>query len=387
MKILMTCLLDWTLPSAGRNHFHSLARAFRDEGHDLTGLIPGHDTRDPFQRMIRIPVCGESLSGQAKLSFLHLQKLVALLHREKPDVLYYRFRSCSPLVVQTTRLVSPRTRIVTEFNNLPSDLLLMSGYSRWLAAMAKYTHIKCAHRSHLVRTLTETHRDILTSHGIDTKRIVVAGTGADLELFKPMDGHQSRAAMKLNPAHRYITFAGYLTRWQGVDTLIRAAPLINRNHPDVRFIIAGSGPQSENLRQLALESGVHDLFIFPGEIPYEHMPVLINASEICVGPMVTERSGQMTRSPMKLREYAACGKPAITVNVDGVKELAANGAAFLTASGDPEDFARQANQLLSQPDHIHRAGERALQFAQNHYSWKVIARQILSRMENLAIER
>lgn len=383
----MTCLLDWTRPSAGRIHFSSLARAFRDEGHDLTGLIPGLENGDPFQQVTSIPVCDDSLSGQARLSMLHLHKLATLLHREKPDVLYFRFRSCSPLVVRTARIVSPRTRIVTEFNNLPSDLLLMSGYSRRIAAMAKYSHLKSARHSHLVRTLTETHRDVLVSCGIDPNRIVVAGTGADLELFRPMDCPSSRAAMKLNPAYRYITFAGFLTRWQGVDTLIRAAPIINRIHPDVRFIIAGSGPQSDKLQQLAVESGVNEWFMFPGEIPYEHMPLLINASDICIGPMVAERSGQMTRSPMKLREYAACGKPAITVNVDGVQELAANGAAFLAASGDPEDFARQANHLLSNPEQIINAGKRARDFAQTHYSWNVIARQILSRMENLAIEK
>jgi len=384
MKILMTCLLDWSRPSAGRIHFGSLARAFRDAGHELVGLIPGHEGGDPFSRMSTVTVPGKSLAGQARLSLSHLRKLILLLREEKPDALYFRFRSCSPAVVRTARIVAPKTRIITEFNNLPSELLLMSGYNRQIAGLAKYSHLKSARYSHLVRTLSDTHREVLISHGIDKNRIVVAGTGADLDHFHPMNRDEALGVMGLNPSFRYITFAGFLTRWQGVDTLIRAAPLIAHHHPDVRFIIAGSGPQSEKLKQLAIENKIDRQIIFTGELDYKKIPALINCSDICIGPLITECSGQMTRSPMKLREYAACGKPAITVCVDGVQELASAGAVFLAQSGDPKDFAKLANHLLDHSDVIHQAGQLAHEYARIHYSWNTIARHILLRMEEIA---
>lgn len=379
----MTCLLDWSRPAAGRIHFDSLARAFRVAGHELIGVIPGHGGGEPFDRMVKVPIYRDDMVGQALLSVAHLHHLIQTLRREKPHLLYYRFRSCAPAVVAVTRMFSPRTRIVTEFNGLASELLLMSGYTRAVAGLAHYGYVRCARASHLVRALNRTSYDTLVARGVDSSRIVVAGTGANLELFRPTDRVAAMQAMGLDPAHRHITFVGYLSRWQGVDTLLRAAPLIRRLHPDVRFVIAGSGPQENNLKQYAIEAGLRDVVLFTGEIPYERVPVLINASELCIGPLITERSGQISRSPMKLREYAACGKPSITVREEGVKDLETAGATFLASSGDHEEVARLARHFLDDPDRCAAAGQQALRYAREHYSWKRVTDQILARMEEV----
>lgn len=337
MKLLMTCLLDWSRPSAGRIHFSSLARAFRNAGHETIGLLPGHGGAEPFDRTYHFPAFTASLYGQIRLSVRHLIELTKVLRREQPDAVYFRYRACAPAVVYVVRLMSSRTHIITEFNGPPSDLLLMSGHRRIIAALALSGYMHCARRSDLIRVLTHSHRDDLAVRGIRKERIIVAGTGADLQHFHPVEQSAARVAARLSPDHRYILFVGHLSHWQGVDTLLHAAPAIRRNHPDVQFIIAGTGPQADQLKKLAKDLAMERHVLFTGEIPYEDVPNFINAATICVGPLVRERSGQMARSPMKLHEYAACGKPSITVRVKGLEDLEAINGTQLIASGSACD--------------------------------------------------
>jgi glycosyltransferase involved in cell wall biosynthesis len=383
MKILMTCLLDWDRPSAGRVHFGALAREFRAAGHELVGLLSTREGSDLFDKLIRIPRFNESLLGQACRSSAHLIALARALRRERPDLLYYRFRSCSPAVVRVARGTAPRTRILTELNNWPSDLLAVSGYARPFAQLAHWGQLTCARASDAVRALTHSHRDLLVQHGVPADRVIVAGTGVDLDGFRPADRDAACRANGLDPALRYVGFVGHLTRWQGVDVLLRAAPAILSRHREARLLIAGEGPQAENLARWAAELGCADRVTFLGAVPHERVPSLIHACDVCIGPLVRERSGQLTRSPMKLREYAACGKPSIAVRVGGLEELEQAGASWLADPGSAASVAELVTRLLADDRARAQAGAAARRFAEQNFSWARIAAILLARMEEL----
>lgn len=379
----MTCLLDWDRPSAGRVHFGALAKAFASGGHTLVGVVPTEGASDLFSRTVPTARFSEGIFGQLARSAAHLRVLLRTLREERPDILYYRFRSCSPLVVASARRAAPRTRIVTELNNWPSGLLLMSGYGRPLAALARWGQLTSARHSDLVRALTEDHRAKLLEHGIRPDRVVVAGTGADLDLFRPMNRDEACRVSGLDPTFQYVGFIGYLSRWQGVDTLVQAAPEILRRHPDARLVVAGDGPQRENLARVAAALGLGDRILLTGHVPHERVPALINAFTVCIGPLVPETGGRLTRSPMKLREYAACGKLSVTIRIGGLLEFEEAGIARLVPPADAAALAQTVGDCLADPAGLARAGAAARSYAERHFGWGRSAAVLMEGMERI----
>ncbi|GEM_PF-526703 len=375
----MTCLLDWETPSAGRIHFGSLARAFAAEGHEVIGVIPARRDRArdpaPFARVYATPRFNEGYAGQLLRAAAHLGVLARAIRRERPDAIYVRFRSCSPLSCAAARLCARGAVVVGEHNTWASAYLEVSGYSTAVNALSRRNQLLAARSAHRIRTSTRHLKNILVEQGIEAGRVFVAGMGADLDRFRPLPRDESLARAGLDPSARYVGYAGSLNRWQGVDVLIESL----RHLPgDVRVVILGEGPQADNLRRQAAQAGLSDRVLFKGHVPHEDMPWWINCFEVGVGALRTQARGRMLGTPMKLAEYAACGAPAVAASVEGVEILEQRAAVIRVPSEDARAAAEAIRRLLREPAERRSMGLAARAVAEECLSWTAIARQVLA---------
>lgn len=67
-------------------------------------------------------------------------------------------------------------------------------------------------------------------------------------------------------------------------------------------------------------------------VPYQKVPLYINASDICVTAKKSLKSGY---SPLKLYEYMACGKQVVANRVNGFEILEKNKAGILVEPENP----------------------------------------------------
>ena len=104
-----------------------------------------------------------------------------------------------------------------------------------------------------------------------------------------------------------MCFVGHLAAWQGVEFLIYASPLILGKCPEIRFLVVGDGVMRDKLLELVSEFGLADKFVFTGRVPYECVPLYINAADVCVAPFIRERNSKIGLSALKTYEYLACG--------------------------------------------------------------------------------
>ena len=156
------------------------------------------------------------------------------------------------------------------------------------------------------------------NYNISGEKIVVVSNGANTLLFKPLEQEACRKELGLDSKTPYICFVGNLAPWQGVEYLVKAAPLIFSQFPECHFLIVGDGVMKNELVKLSTKLGIKDKFIFTGVVAYDRVPIYINASDICVAPFIFARNAKIGLSPLKLYEYMACGKPVVASNISGV---------------------------------------------------------------------
>jgi len=200
----------------------------------------------------------------------------------------------------------------------------------------------------------EDKKFLLKTHGINN--ISVLPNGVDTHKFKPMVHDYSDAGTLL--------FTGNMDYAPNVDAVIyfveEVFPLIKKEHPDVKFIIAGQRPVD---KVLALANG-HDIEV-TGFIP--ELQSMYNLASIVVAPL---RFGAGTQN--KVLEAMAMGIPVVCSNIgfEGLGIADGDGAFMRT---NANDFAATVNLLLSDEDLRKVSGNKGSEAIINNFSWEKIA--------------
>ncbi|MDI9394752.1 MAG: glycosyltransferase family 4 protein [Euryarchaeota archaeon] len=216
-----------------------------------------------------------------------------------------------------------------------------------------------------------------SDYRIPGEKITVVPNGANTSLFKPLEQDECRKDLGLDTKAPYVCFVGNLAPWQGVEYLVKAAPLILTRHPDCHFLIVGDGVMKNELLNLSRELGVEDRFIFTGVVPYERVPVYINASNICAAPFILARNAKIGLSPLKLYEYMACGKPVVASAISGVVDaLEASNGGLSVPPENPEALAEAVSKLLENKNLRTNMGSNGLSYVTENYSWYSVAKQV-----------
>jgi glycosyltransferase involved in cell wall biosynthesis len=216
-----------------------------------------------------------------------------------------------------------------------------------------------------------------SAYQIPGEKIIVVSNGANTSLFKPLEQNACRKELGLEYRTPYLCFVGNLAPWQGVEYLVKAAPLILSRYPECRFLIVGDGVMKNELLSLSKELGIADRFIFTGVVAYDHVPVYINASDICIAPFILARNAKIGLSPLKLYEYMACGKPVIASSISGVADaLEASEGGISVPPENPEALAEAISELLENRELGVKMGSKGLSYVTENYSWYSVAKQV-----------
>lgn len=165
---------------------------------------------------------------------------------------------------------------------------------------------------------------------------------------------------------------------KGTDLLISALPLLLRRHDNLRFIIAGSGPQAIDLEQ-TLDSLPQQLVYTPsgqsrvvllGSIRHEEVRDVMVRGHILLSTSLTEAFGTV------LVEAASCGLMVVATRVGGVPEVLPNKMTVFVLP-EVEDVVRGVTdgvRLLTDKGRAIRRDEFHDK-VKNMYSWSDIARR------------
>ena len=303
-----------------------------------------------------------------------LSVCLKLAKKSSPDIIYERNFSCKIGAILKTILGVP---LIVEINGVyEEEIRLEKGFllskkkiiSDWLKK-AFYR------RAETIITVSPLIKDkLIERYNLEGKDIEVVSNGADTELFCPLDKDTSKTQLKLSQGAKYICFVGNLTAWQGLDSLINAAPLIIEQNPDIRFLIVGDGIMRGELERMTKENNTHEYFIFVGSVPFTDVPLYINSSELCVALFSLNRKC----SPLKVFEYLACGRPVIISDLGDDTQLFEKCAAvYFLRSQNPLDISNMVTDVLKKYCSEENS-TKSRKFIVENYTWKDTARKVIS---------
>jgi len=155
-------------------------------------------------------------------------------------------------------------------------------------------------------------RDYCATLGYPAARMVVIPNGIDTDHFSPdaEAGRRQRAAWGVSPEARLIGLVARLHPMKSHATFLRAAALISREHPEVRFVSVGTGRRrfEAEVRAMATELGLGDRVIWAGAT--SNVRDVYRACDVCT---LTSAYGE--GFPNVLAEAMACGVPCVATDV------------------------------------------------------------------------
>jgi glycosyltransferase involved in cell wall biosynthesis len=166
--------------------------------------------------------------------------------------------------------------------------------------------------------------------------------GIDVAKFSDMAGaaRAIRSEFGLGADDVLIVTVARLVWFKGLHELLDAAALVLARFGNVRFLIAGSGPQHDELEAKARALKIGDRVILAGE--RRDVPGILAAADIFALSSVSEGL------PISILEAMAAGAPVVATDVGGIAELVEDGTSgYLAPKRDPTAFAERLCLLVS----------------------------------------
>lgn len=350
---------------------------------DVVLFAPGQKGAEHgFSGIKYVPVIDNKYLVQPSYEFMLSFYLLYSCIKNRPDVLYLRQNSFPFFPIALCKLFGISS--IVEVNGLVMDELKVSPDSKsfayrvfsYLALHSERFNYRYCDR--IVSVTDKLKDELVRLYSVPAEKVLVINNGANTDIFKPMDQKQARARLELDDSKKYVCFVGHLAAWQGVEFLIYSSPFILEKVPDVHFLVVGDGVMRDKLLETAAEMGLSDKFTFTGRVPYENVPVYINAADVCVAPFIMERNSKIGLSALKTYEYLACGKPIVASSIPGVKDLIdLSGGGISVPPENPGELANAVVKLISDKKTCNAMGEQGRKYVVENHSWDGVARKIL----------
>ena len=218
---------------------------------------------------------------------------------------------------------------------------------------------------------TEEHRMYFkkTFHISSKLQTVILPVALDLAYHDTIE--PKRQFPGIAPGSPVVLFYGYYIPLQGVDTIMRAARMVEDVRPDIRFVFIGSGQTRKAAdalyKELKLANG-----IFIDRIPYEDLIGYIKLADVCLG-IFGETAKAQHVVPNKVLDYAACAKPIITSRTPAVERYVTDGhEMILVPTADPGQLAAEIILLMDSQQRREALGLSARKMVEEYFSTEVL---------------
>jgi len=320
-------------------------------------------------------------------SFMVTAAAHALAKVGRPDVL---IASSPPFFVhlagETVRLLR-RVPLVLEIRDLWPDYLVQMGMLRnrlaqqSLFATERYLLRRAAHSI----VVTDSFKSRVIQKGVAPERVDVIPNGVDTNFYRPVT-----APPPIQPLDRrserelVVGYLGTFGAGQALSAVIEAAVMVQKVNPDIRFVLAGDGPDRVRVVERARVLNATNVEFHP-PIPKESTPAFYAHCDVLLVPLAEIPIFQET-IPSKIFEIMACERPVLaSLRGEGARITEASGGGHVVPPEASEDIAAGVLRLFAfSKEERASMGRRGRDYVSRHFSRQVLADRYLEILASLA---
>jgi glycosyltransferase involved in cell wall biosynthesis len=178
------------------------------------------------------------------------------------------------------------------------------------------------------------------------EKFVTIYSGMEVEPFlsPPKPREVVRQELGLAPNDVVIGKIGRLFHLKGQEYVIAAAPAVVAQNPNAKFLFVGDGILRAEFEKYIADIGLTKHFVFTGLVPPDRVPELIHAMDIVVHTSLWEGLARV------LPQGLIAGKPVISYDVDGAREVVRSGeTGYLLPPQSVDELSQAINILVADP--------------------------------------
>lgn len=225
---------------------------------------------------------------------------------------------------------------------------------------------------------TENQRAVLRDRVDDPESVSVIPHGVN-DMFGNYDYEE-------RPEEEHtVLFFGHVIPAKGIDTLVKAIPLVRERIPDVTLVVAGNGRLGARSRKIVERHPesfeIHDHFI-----PNDEVGEFFSRAALVAAPYRQQKGGTKGHSGALATAFSF-GKPIVASSAgDFPKQVGESGSGEIVPPRDPVALADAIVGLLADPERRARMAERSAAQG-DRLSWDAIAETHVELYESILDER
>ena len=259
-----------------------------------------------------------------------LRRLLIVL-RLRPDLVHV-FKPLPETLLTGFILKCLGFRVVLDEDDADADMMVANGHAQdawryWLTvALSRVSHRLCHHVTVASRAFEKRYQ----RRGAAASYIPNGIFAAELPV------EPTRRSVRRREIE--VLYLGALERCFDADVMIEAFGQAYRQFPHLRLLVVGDGPMRDDLQARARALSCADAVELVGRVPKTEVIDWLNRAQIFLFPMRNNWINRC-RCPLKLREFAAMGKPIIAPAFGEVLEVVPSRDALVRPNAEPRDYA------------------------------------------------
>ena len=214
------------------------------------------------------------------------------------------------------------------------------------------------------------------THHLSPDNFRILPIGADDRYFHPVD-----STRELSDSFYVIYYGSYIPN-HGIDTIIKAAAILDKMDPSIKFTMIGDGPEKPNAKSMANKFKLGNLS-FINWLPREKLIGYIGNSSLVLGNFGDTIQASLTNNN-KIYEALAMRKPVISGNAPSLPgALKHKENIYLIQRNDPEALAQGIIELKENPPLREKLVEKGEKTFYEYFSIKKIGAIYKAHLQEL----
>ncbi len=245
--------------------------------------------------------------------------------------------------------------------------------------MQEKYEIYCCEIADRVVAIGDSLADHLVNLGVERKKIDIVPNGVDAQVFSPQEKNETLIQKYQLENKTVYGFIGSITKYEGLSDLFRAFALLEKEKPNIHFLLVGDGPALPQLRELVEKLNISHIVSFVGRVPHTEVKDYYSVIEIFPFPRINAKVCRLV-TPLKPFEVMAMGKLALVSHIPALNEMVIQEETGLMFEAENISSLKAC---LAKATEYQEIGKASRAWVEKNRDWSILSKRYLEVYDKL----